>query len=103
MADDAPRELISEPLEPDPTSFSREGVAPGAPAWPLRFTWRDRVYEVDAIERDWKGTNAGPYMTGDVYVRRFYADIRTTCGEQLRIYADKSQARGRWMVHSRAR
>ena len=103
MTDEEPRELISEPLEPDPSAFSRVGVAAGAPAWPMRFTWRDQVYDVAEIERDWKTTNAGPYTTGDVYVRRFYADVRTTCGARLRIYADRSQARGRWMVHSRAR
>ena len=100
---EAPRELISEPLEPDPTAFSRDGVPAGAPAWPLRFTWRARVYEIETIERTWKTTNASPYTTGDIYVRRHYADVRTACGAQLRIYADRSGRRGRWMVHSRAR
>ncbi len=102
-AGEVPRELVSEPLEPDPGSFSRDGVPAGAPAWPLRFRWRDRDYAVAAIERVWKTTNASPYTTGDIYVRRHYADVRTACGERLRIYADRSGRRGRWMVHSRAR
>ena len=104
MGEDArPRELVSEPLEPDPTSFSRAGVAPGAPAWPGRFTWRGQAYEIARIERAWKTTNADPYVRGDVYVRRHYADIETTCGVRLRIYADRSGRVGCWMVHSRAR
>ncbi|MDF1702108.1 MAG: DUF6504 family protein [Planctomycetota bacterium] len=102
-ADGEAREFVSEPLVPDPTSFSREGVAPGEPAWPRRFRWRTRDYEVATILRAWKTTSAGPYTTGDVYVRRHYADVITVCGTALRLYGDRGGRAGRWFVHSRGR
>jgi len=102
-ADPAPRELISEAVAPDPASFSRAGVAPGEPARPARFTWRGRAYEVAEVLRSWKTTSAGPYTTGDVYLRRHYADIRTVCGEELRLYGERGGREDRWFLHSRSR
>ncbi len=95
------REFISEPLVPDPESF-----VPGAAGEPLlaqRFTWRERAFEIVAIERRWKTTDAAHSASGGGgYVRRHWADVRTACGERLRIYGERG-GRPRWFVHSRAR
>jgi hypothetical protein len=97
------REFISEPVEPDPRTFDRAGVAPGEPAWPLRFGWRGQTYEIVEVVRTWRTTSAGPYTTGDVYLRRHYAEVRTACGEALRIYGERGGRAARWFLHSRVR
>ena len=97
------RELISEPIEADAASFTREGAAPGEPAWPRRFRWRGRDYEIERLERSWKTTDAHVYKSGDAYLRRHYADVVTACGVRLRIYAERGGRTGRWFLHSRTR
>ncbi len=95
------REFISEAVDPDPASFDCEGTAPGEPAWPRRFAWRGQSYEIAEVLRTWRTTSAGPYTTGDVYLRRHYAEVRTTCGELLRLYGERGGRAARWFLHSR--
>ena len=74
----------------------------GEPGLPRRFSWRDRGYEVSAVEASWKSHGED---RGDVYVRRHWYDIRTTCGQRMRIYFDRNPGRAgsrrsRWWVYS---
>lgn len=96
------RELISEPITPDPASYLVADAAAGEPPIPSRFTWRGRRYELVRVERTWKSTNAGVYHVGDVYLRRHWADVVTVCGERLRLYGERG-AKPRWYLHSRSR
>ncbi len=84
------RELISEPIEPDPDSFTLDAGA-GAPLLPRRFTWRT-----------WKTTDAAHRPVGNTYLRRHWADLKTRCGEHLRIYGERG-GHPRWFLHSRVR
>ena len=103
----SPRELIGEPIEPDPTSFDARPAARGEPARPRRFRWRGEAYEVAEVLRSWKTTDGAHKPVGDVYVRRHWIDVRTSEGEELRLYAGRGTPRGRrgprWWLHSRAR
>ena len=102
-----PRELIGERVEPDPGSFGAARAARGEPAWPRRFAWRGRTYEIAAVERAWKTTDSAHRPVGDAYVRRHWIDVCTTEGERMRLYADRGTPRGargsRWWLHSRLR
>ena len=98
------RELIGERIEPDVRTFALSRAARGEPALPTRFTWRGRVHEIAEVEREWKTTDRKHRATGDAYVRRHWADVRTAEGQFLRIYADRGSAKGgRWWIHSRPR
>jgi hypothetical protein len=105
---DAPeREWIGEPIEPDPSTFQAQHAANGEPARPTRFAWRGRTFEIAAVERAWKTTDALPGGGGVGYVRKHWLDVRTTDGASLRIYADRGSRYGartaRWWLHSRTR
>jgi len=96
------REFVSETIEPDPGSWRVAEAATGEPALPGRFVWRGRTYEIEAIERTWKTTDAGVHHVGDTYLRRHWADVRTACGARLRLYGERG-GRPRWFLHSRLR
>lgn len=100
------REFVSEPIEPDPDSFTVEGPVAdggaGTPLLPRRFTWRGRTYEVATVERTWKTTDAAHRNPGNTYLRRHWADLSTVCGEQMRVYGERG-GYPRWFLHSRAR
>ena len=95
------RELISEPIEPDPDSFTVDAGA-GAPLLPCRFTWRERTFEIARVARTWKTTDAGHRPVGNTYLRRHWVDLETRCGAHMRIYGERG-GRPRWFLHSRTR
>ena len=93
----AARQFVSEPIEPDATTFA-PGAA-GEPSLAGRFGWRERTYEIAAVERAWKTTDAGHRGPGNAYLRRHWFDVRTTGGEAMRIYAERGGRPG-WFLHS---
>lgn len=95
------RELISEPIEPDPDSFTVDAGA-GAPLLPRRFTWRECTFEIVVVERTWKTTDAAHRPVGNTYLRRHWVDVETRGGERMRIYGERG-GHPRWFLHSRVR
>lgn len=76
-------EFISEPI----------AVAEGnGVEGPLRFTWRGKEYETEALESAWQdhgqppGTHKGNWRTRR---HRNYFTVRTVSGERFRIYLDR--------------
>ncbi len=96
-------EFISEPIDPEPGSFDAAGMARGEPGLPARFSWRGREFRVSEILRTWK-TSAREGGVGELYLRRHWWRIRTVCGEEMTLYAQR-QARGRrrWYLYTLAR
>jgi len=100
-----PKRFISEPIVPVAGTTPTTGVKHGEPSLPARFTWRDTEYAVDALLEKWKETGGCKSGGGEMYVRKHWFHIRTTTGEEMRIYFErqprsKSQSKKRWWLYT---
>jgi phosphoribosylglycinamide formyltransferase-1 len=98
-------QFISERIQPDPESFDARGTAFGEPALPLRFSWRGKTVEVEEILDTWKDTGPCSHGSGEKYVRKHWFRVRTTEGEEMRIYFDrqarsKRDLKARWWLYT---
>jgi len=91
------RQFVSEPIESEAETLTPRGA--GEPLLPMRFCWRGRRFEIAAILRAWKTTDAGHRGPGNAYLRRHWFDVRTTGGDELRIYGERGGRPG-WYLHS---
>ncbi|MHC5012728.1 MAG: DUF6504 family protein [Planctomycetota bacterium] len=100
--DDAARRMVLEPVAPDASSYDTKAMARGEPGLPHRFLWRETRYEVASVPKTWKVLSPGTFGGRDRYVRRHYYEVATTCGSELRLYADRGLRPGgqRWWLHS---
>ena len=99
-----PDVFISEPIAVVGGEFDTAGMARGEPGVPLRFRWREKEYAVAAVLEKWKDHGDCRNGSGERYVRRHYFRIRTTAGEILQLYFQRSVGRGgmpkaRWWLH----
>lgn len=97
--------FISERILPDPESFDARGTAFGEPALPLRFSWRDRTVEVEEILDTWKDTGPCSHGSDEKYVRKHWFRVRTTEGDEMRIYFErqarsKREQKARWWLYT---
>lgn len=102
-------EFISEPIEPEPGSFSTELMARGLAALPGAFTWRGRRYEVVECLDHFKETSTeGASAQGDRYLRRQVFIVRLDTGQQAKLYVLRQARSGgsakrrkqRWFLYS---
>ncbi len=102
-------EFISEPIEPEPGSFSTELMARGLAALPGAFTWRGRRYEVVECLDHFKETSTeGASAQGDRYLRRQVFIVRLDSGQRAKLYVQRQAPRGasrrvskqRWYLYS---
>ncbi len=102
-------EFISEPIEPEPGSFSTELMARGLAALPGAFIWRGRRYEVVECLDHFKETSTeGGSAQGERYLRRQVFIVRLDTGQRARLYIQRQAPRGasgrvskqRWYLYS---
>ena len=102
-------ELISEPIEPEPGSFSTELMARGLAALPGAFTWRGRRYEVvECLDHFKESSPEGGKAGGERYLRRQVFIVRLDTGQRAKLYIQRHAPRGasgrvskqRWFLYS---
>ncbi len=102
-------EFISEPIEPEPGSFSTELMARGLAALPGAFTWRGRRYEVvECLDHFKESTPEGGKAGAERYLRRQVFIVRLDTGQQAKLYVQRQAPRGasrrvskqRWFLYS---
>jgi phosphoribosylglycinamide formyltransferase-1 len=99
------RQFVSEPITPVAATMDARRMARGEPGLPGRFLWRDQEYEVAEVLEQWRET--GPCKSGsdEQYVRKHWYRIRTTSGEEMKLYFERQARSGRertlrWWLHS---
>ena len=97
-------ELISEQLKPmlDQTVHA---VVIGAPLLPAKFLWRKNEYEIREVLEMWKESGSCTHGSGERYVRKHWFRIRTTSGDEMKIYFERKarsarQVKRRWWIYS---
>ena len=93
-------EFVSEPIEPVRGTFDARGMTAGAPGLPERFVWRGNTYTVAAVIETWKDKSPCKHGSGEQYVRKHWFRIRTTGGEEMKLYFER-QARSRRELKTR--
>ncbi len=102
-------EFISEPIEPEPGSFSTELMARGLAALPGAFTWRGRRYEVvECLDHFKESTPEGGKAGAERYLRRQVFVVRLDTGQRAKLYIQRHAPRGasgrvakqRWYLYS---
>jgi phosphoribosylglycinamide formyltransferase-1 len=94
--------FVSEQIEPLGGSFDTGRMAMGEPGLPQHFRWRGREYEVASVLERWKTSGDCRSGSPERYVRKHWFCIRTTNGDEMRIYFDRQARSGtkadRWWL-----
>lgn len=102
-------QFISEPIDPEPGSFSTELMARGLAALPGAFTWRGRRYEVvECLDHFKETSNEGGSAQGERYLRRQVFHVRLDTGQLAQLYVQRQPPAGvsrraakrRWYLYS---
>jgi hypothetical protein len=98
-------QLVSEPLEVVLLEGSAGSVIPGAPLLPGTFRWRGTEHVVGELIEAWKETGPCTHGSGERYVRKHWFRIRTTRGDEMKIYFERKprtarEARKRWWLYT---
>ena len=94
--------FVSEPIEPEAGTADIAAMSRGEPGLPRAFTWRKNRYEIASVE----GTRRSMGRDrGDVYVRKHFYDVVTTCGKRMTLYFERnpthtSARKHRWWLYS---
>ena len=95
--------FVSEPITPLEASFDTAGMARGEPGLPRKFRWRGREFTVAEVLEQAKQYGDCAHGSGERYVRRHAYRIRTTEGQIMRVYFQRSFGRGRVTTKGRWR
>ena len=95
--------FLSEPIRPVKGTFDPAGMARGEPGVPHEFHWREKKFIVAAVLERWKDTGECRNGSGERYIRKHNYRIRTSDGDILQIYFQRSVGRGklpkmRWWI-----
>jgi hypothetical protein len=99
-------EFISEPITPEPGSFTTELMAQGLAALPRVFAWRGARYEiVECLAHHKQSAPEGGADGGERYLRRQVFDVRLDSGDRATIYMIRHAGRGktgrkRWFLYT---
>jgi hypothetical protein len=98
----AAEQFISEAIEPLAASGDVDAMSRGEPGVPHRFTWRSQPFEVAHVLATWKTSTR---ERGDLYLRRHWFHIATTCGRRMKLYCERqTKTRGkpksRWWLYT---
>ena len=92
-------DFVSEPITPEPGSFSTELMVSGLAALPAAFVWRKRRYEVvECLEHRKVSATEGGRPGGERYLRRQVFVVKLDTGQQATLYMQR-QAR-QWFLYS---
>ena len=95
--------LISEPIAALLDTTADRETPIGEPILPGRFTWRGVEYDVASVLESWKELSPCEHGSGERYVRKHWYRIRTTDGNEMKIYFERrarssAQAKRRWWL-----
>jgi hypothetical protein len=97
--------FVSEPLIPVTATIDTSSMVAGEPGVPMVFVWRDTQYTVARIIQKWKETSPCKSGANEMYVRKHWFRLVTTCGKEMKVYferqpASKRQNKARWWLFS---
>ncbi|MHC5022535.1 MAG: DUF6504 family protein [Planctomycetota bacterium] len=104
-----PDEFISEPIVPDPATFTTGLAAQGLASLPGAFTWRGRRYEiVECLRHVKQSAPEGGHAGGERYLRRQVFEVRLDTGQRATIYIERQSRPGssresskkRWFLYT---
>ncbi len=102
-------EFISEPITPEPGTFTTELMRQGLASLPGAFEWRGRRYEiVECLEHIKQSDREGGRASGDSYLRRQQFTVRLDTGQIAQIYFERharpgvsrETAKKRWFLYT---
>ena len=102
-------QFVSEPITPEPGSFSTALLATGLASLPGAFTWRNRRYRiVECLAHHKLSAPEGGVPGGELYLRRQEFSVRLDSGQRATIYLQRQPPRGaspaaarrRWFLYS---
>jgi hypothetical protein len=106
-ADD--EQFVSEPITPEPGSFSSPLMARGLASLPGAFRWRDRRYEItECLGHEKRSQPEGGVEGRERYLRRQVFVVRLHTGQTATLYIERQARRGaspgaarrRWFLYS---
>jgi phosphoribosylglycinamide formyltransferase-1 len=100
-----PAQLVSEQLKPLLGEVDAGRIVVGAPLLPTGFAWRCVEYPVAEVLEEWKETGPCTHGSGEMYVRKHWFRIRTTGGDEMKIYFERKarsarEAKKRWWLYT---
>ena len=90
-----PERFISEVIRPVGSTFDTSRMALGEPGLPLEFKWRDLTIKIAAVLRTWRETGKCRHGSPELYVRKHWFEVATTCNDTMKIYFDRQPRGGR--------
>jgi hypothetical protein len=109
MSDTPEQEFVSEPIAPEPGSFSTAEMAAGLGSLPAAFTWRGRRYEItECLEAAKVSAPEGGVEGHERYLRRQVFRVRLHTGQAATLYLERHARRGasrraarrRWFLYT---
>jgi hypothetical protein len=110
IVSDAPDEqFVSEPIAPEPGSFSTAAMATGLGSLPAAFSWRGRRYEItECLGQEKVSAPEGGVEGHERYLRRQVFRVRLHTGQAATLYLQRNAPRGaspraarrRWFLYS---
>jgi hypothetical protein len=109
VVSDAPdQEFVSEPIVPEPGSFTTGPMATGLASLPAAFTWRNRRYEIiECLDEAKVSAPEGGVEGHERYLRRQMFSVRLHTGQAATLYLERHARRGtrraarrRWFLYS---
>lgn len=97
--------FVSESIAPVSGTADVRGMARGEPGLPMRFVWRKKEYSVAQVLGQWKETSGCKSGSDERYVRKHWFHVRTTDGQEMKIYFERQprfgrERRRRWWLYS---
>ena len=96
VVSDAPRQdFVSEPIVPEPGSFSTGPMASGLASLPAAFTWRNRRYKItECLDHAKVSAPEGGVEGHERYLRRQVFNVRLHTGQAATLYLERHARRG---------
>jgi Family of unknown function (DUF6504) len=88
-------QFVSESLRPLLAEVDAGRIVAGEPMLPSAFVWRGVKYSVGEVLESWKETGPCAHGSGERYVRKHWYRIRTTAGDEMKIYFERKQRSAR--------
>jgi|ERR1700677_1149908 len=101
----AKEQLVSQQIKPLLDEVDARRIIVGEPLLPARFAWRGVEYTVGEVLEAWKESGPCTHGSGEIYVRKHWFRIRTTGGDEMKIYFERKarsarQAKKRWWLYT---
>lgn len=97
-------QFIGEAIQPDVASIDASRLLAGQPAFPQRFLWNRRTYQVVRVVRTWRDTGPCTHGSNERYVRKHWFEVHVDSGQVMKIYFERQPRSGkksvRWWLYA---